>query len=143
MTLDSKTSPTPPYQLLAGRYRIGERIAGDAIGSIYAGHDEHFDRPVTIKLVDDVDVEAAPRRERLMREARVLGATAHPGLVRVYDLELAHSPPFMVTARGWAPPMPPRPAVTRTCPAMSAPPRWRAASAKVSKVPCPMPWVPM
>ena len=40
--------------------------------------------------------------------------------------------PFIVAARGWAPPMPPRPPVTTSLPARS-PPKWRApAAAKVS-----------
>ena len=54
-----------------------------------------------------------------------------------------HTPPFIVTASGCAPPMPPRPAVSTTRPA-SVPLKWRAAhSAKVSNVPCTMPCEPM
>ena len=40
--------------------------------------------------------------------------------------------PFIVAASGWAPPIPPRPAVTTSRP-LSVPPKWRfAAAAKVS-----------
>ena len=49
----------------------------------------------------------------------------------------------MVTASGCAPPIPPRPAVTVRRPARLPPKRWRASSARVSKVPCRMPWLPM
>ena len=61
------------------------------------------------------------------------------------------TPSFMVTASGWAPPMPPRPAVSVMVPARVpslCPKRPEAASflataPNVSKVPCRMPWVPM
>ena len=53
------------------------------------------------------------------------------------------TPSFMVTASGWAPPMPPRPAVTVMVPASVPPNRLSATAAKVSKVPWRMPWVPM
>ena len=53
------------------------------------------------------------------------------------------TPSFMVTASGWAPPMPPRPAVSVIVPASVPPNLLSATAAKVSKVPCRMPWVPM
>ncbi len=53
------------------------------------------------------------------------------------------TPPFMVTASGCAPPMPPRPAVRVTVPARLPPKRLAATAAKVSYVPWRMPWVPM
>jgi len=54
-----------------------------------------------------------------------------------------HTPPFMVMASGWAPPMPPSPAVSTRRPAR-LPPKWRPAhSAKVSNVPWTMPCDPM
>jgi hypothetical protein len=42
------------------------------------------------------------------------------------------TPPFMVTASGCAPPMPPRPAVSVTVPARLPPKRFSATAAKVS-----------
>ena len=53
------------------------------------------------------------------------------------------TPSFMVTASGCAPPIPPRPAVTVIVPASVPSKRLSATAAKVSKVPCRMPWVPM
>jgi hypothetical protein len=52
-------------------------------------------------------------------------------------------PPFMVTASGCAPPIPPSPAVRTTLPRSVPSYRWSARAAKVWKVPCTMPWVPM
>jgi hypothetical protein len=53
------------------------------------------------------------------------------------------TPSFMVIASGWAPPMPPRPAVRHTLPLRVPPKLCSARAAKVSYVPCKMPWVPM
>ena len=53
------------------------------------------------------------------------------------------TPPFMVTASGCAPPIPPRPAVRVMVPASEPPNRFAATAAKVSYVPCRMPCVPM
>ena len=53
------------------------------------------------------------------------------------------TPPFIVIASGWAPPIPPSPAVTVIVPASEPPNRRRAISAKHSYVPWRIPWVPM
>ncbi len=53
------------------------------------------------------------------------------------------TPPFIVTASGCAPPIPPSPPVSVTVPASDPPNRCVAASANVSYVPCRIPWVPM
>ena len=79
----------------------------------------------------------------------MLDATAS---IRVWShsMQIA-TPSFIVTASGCAPPMPPSPAVSVMVPA-SVPPRPSrvpgtelvgATAAKVSNVPCRMPWVPM
>jgi len=51
--------------------------------------------------------------------------------------------PFMVAASGWAPPIPPMPPETTSLPASEPPKCFRASEAKVSYVPCTMPWLPM
>ena len=53
------------------------------------------------------------------------------------------TPSFIVTASGWAPPMPPSPAVSVIVPARVPLKRLSATAANVSKVPWRMPWVPM
>ena len=42
------------------------------------------------------------------------------------------APPFIVTASGWAPPMPPAPQVTVSVPESEPPKRFSAIAAKVS-----------
>ncbi len=53
------------------------------------------------------------------------------------------TPSFMVTAKGWAPPIPPRPAVKTNFPLRDPPKCVLATEARVSNVPWRIPWVPM
>ena len=53
------------------------------------------------------------------------------------------APSFIVTASGWAPPIPPSPAVRVAVPRREPPNCWRATSANVSYVPWMIPWVAM
>ena len=76
----------------------------------------------------------------LLVEVAVLDAAGDPRLVD--SMQIA-TPSFMVTASGCAPPMPPSPAVSVIVPASVPPNCLSATAAKVSKVPCRMPWVPM
>jgi len=56
-------------------------------------------------------------------------ALLYAGLVRLYNYR---HPPFIVTARGWAPPIPPRPPVTISLPDRSLLKCLRAQAEKVS-----------
>jgi serine/threonine protein kinase len=71
---------------LAGtRYRLLERIARGGMGVVYAAEDENLQRRVALKVLDvpGIDGDLATR---LLREARVLAALEHPGIVPVHDV---------------------------------------------------------
>jgi len=71
---------------LAGtRYRLLERIARGGMGVVYAAEDENLRRRVALKVLDipGTDGDLA---NRLIREARVLAALEHPGIVPVHDV---------------------------------------------------------
>jgi serine/threonine-protein kinase len=71
---------------LAGtRYRLVERIARGGMGVVYAAQDENLQRRVALKVLDvpGTDDDLA---NRLIREARVLAALEHPGIVPVHDV---------------------------------------------------------
>jgi len=71
---------------LAGtRYRLLERIARGGMGVVFTAEDENLQRRVALKVLD------APGKDgdlanRLIREARVLAALEHPGIVPVHDV---------------------------------------------------------
>jgi serine/threonine protein kinase len=71
---------------LAGtRYRILERIARGGMGVVYAAEDENLQRRVALKVLD-VPGSDGDLANRLIREARVLAALEHPGIVPVHDV---------------------------------------------------------
>jgi eukaryotic-like serine/threonine-protein kinase len=71
--------------LTGTRYRLLERIARGGMGVVYAAQDENLQRRVALKVLDipGTDGDLA---NRLIREARVLAALEHPGIVPVHDV---------------------------------------------------------
>ena len=71
---------------LAGtRYRLLERIARGGMGVVYTAEDENLHRRVALKVLD-VPGTDGDLANRLIREARVLAALEHPGIVPVHDV---------------------------------------------------------
>jgi eukaryotic-like serine/threonine-protein kinase len=71
---------------LAGtRYRLLERIARGGMGVVYAAEDETLQRRVALKVLD-VPGTDGDLANRLIREARVLAALEHSGIVPVHDV---------------------------------------------------------
>ncbi len=71
---------------LAGtRYRLLDRIARGGMGVVYLAEDGNLQRRVALKVLDipGTDGDLA---NRLIREARVLAALEHPGIVPVHDV---------------------------------------------------------
>src|SRR5712664_2513745 len=67
------------------RYRLLERIARGGMGVVYAAEDENLQRRVALKVLD-VPGTDGDLANRLVREARVLAALEHPGIVPVHDV---------------------------------------------------------
>jgi serine/threonine protein kinase len=71
---------------LAGtRYRLLERIARGGMGVVYTAEDQNLQRRVALKVLD-VPGTDGDLANRLIREARVLAALEHPGIVPVHDV---------------------------------------------------------
>src|SRR6266568_6866241 len=71
--------------VLAGRYRLEERIAAGGVGEVWRGRDTVLARAVAVKLLRP---EYAQHRETLARfgaEARHAAGISHPGIAQVYD----------------------------------------------------------
>ena len=72
--------------LLAGRYRVIERLGSGGMAAVYLAHDERLDRDVAVKRLhtterDDVDAR------RFQREAKLGASLSHPNLVSIFDTE--------------------------------------------------------
>src|SRR3954462_10439612 len=73
------TTPT----ILAGRYRVLDRLGAGGMATVYLAEDERLGRKVAVKrLHSDSPEDAAQRFER---EAKVGASLSHPNLVTVFD----------------------------------------------------------
>src|SRR3954469_1425585 len=70
-------------KLLAGRYRVIERLGARGMATVYLAEDERLGRKVAVKrLHADSPEDSAQRFER---EAKVGASLSHPNLVTVFD----------------------------------------------------------
>ena len=75
-----------------GHYRIDARLGEGGMGVVYRAFDTHLDRAVAIKVLRP-DVIASPdRKRRFVQEAKSASALNHPGIVHIYDIDIAHLP---------------------------------------------------
>src|SRR4051812_1881148 len=81
-------------RVLAGRYRMLERIDAGGAGEVWRARDERLGRDVAVKILGADADEAF--RERFGDEARRAAAVAHPNVVTVYDEGRSDGESFMV-----------------------------------------------
>ncbi|MFD0279872.1 serine/threonine-protein kinase [Kitasatospora sp. NPDC127111] len=71
--------------VLGGRYTLTGRIGGGGMGSVWRADDEVLARPVAVKILHPGLVEDGAFVQRFRREAQLLAALKHPGIVDVHD----------------------------------------------------------
>jgi eukaryotic-like serine/threonine-protein kinase len=71
--------------LLAGRYRLTDRIAAGGMGEVWRGIDQLLNRQVAVKLLPTVRAGDESSLARFRAEARYAASLSHPGIARVYD----------------------------------------------------------
>ncbi|WP_330879464.1 serine/threonine-protein kinase [Umezawaea sp.] len=76
--------------LLAGRYKLLDRIGSGGMGVVWAADDRLLRRQVAIKEVHP------DHEERMRREAQVGAKVCHPNVVTVYDLVYEDGKPWLV-----------------------------------------------
>jgi len=82
--------------LLAGRYRLRQRIGTGGMASVWLARDEVLIRPVAVKLIDPDLVRDQSFRERFREEARAAAALSHPHIVTVHDYGESDGTPYIV-----------------------------------------------
>ena len=70
-------------RLIAGRYRLVERIDRGGTAEVWRGRDERLDRDVAVKILGAAADPAF--RDRFTTEARRAAAVSHPNIVTVFD----------------------------------------------------------
>jgi len=73
--------------LTGTRYEIIEKTGQGGMGTVYRTRDTILDRLVALKVLN-LNLDPAQFAGRLTREAQILGALEHPGIVPVHDLGL-------------------------------------------------------
>src|SRR5204862_3578905 len=69
--------------LLAGRYRVLERLGAGGMATVYLAEDDRLGRKVAVKRLHSDSPEDAARR--FEREAKDGASLSHPNLVTVFD----------------------------------------------------------
>ncbi|HET9627777.1 MAG TPA: protein kinase [Kofleriaceae bacterium] len=84
-----------------GRYRVTAVLGAGAMGEVFAAVDDVLGREVAVKTLKRTASGLAARLldDRFRQEARAIAALHHPGVVQVFDLDLAADPPFLVMER--------------------------------------------
>jgi serine/threonine-protein kinase len=73
--------------VLAGRYRIDAPIGAGGMASVYRARDLRLDRDVAVKVLLPNLAADPTLAQRFEREALALAATAHPSVVKIFDVE--------------------------------------------------------
>ncbi|WP_374969551.1 protein kinase [Terrabacter sp. BE26] len=81
---------TDSSELIAGRYRLMDRIGSGGMGHVWLAWDERLNRAVAVKQLHSPvglgEADAAVAQERAMREARNTARLHHPNAVPVFDV---------------------------------------------------------
>lgn len=79
--------------VLGGRYALAELLGGGAMGEVWRAEDRVLERSVAVKILLPALLADARFAERFRREAKVLAALDHPGIVDVHDYGESGSDP--------------------------------------------------
>jgi serine/threonine-protein kinase len=71
--------------MIAGRYRLENRIAAGGMGEVWRAVDQVLGRPVAVKLLRGEYAGHAETLARFAAEARHAASVSHPGIAQVYD----------------------------------------------------------
>ncbi|TDE19231.1 serine/threonine protein kinase [Actinomadura sp. 6K520] len=86
--------------MLAGRYRLRERLGSGGMGTVWSAVDETLRRTVAVKEIVFPAVLTAEERRvatgRAQREARAAALIDHPGVITVHDVVIEDERPWIV-----------------------------------------------
>ena len=71
-----------PGTVVAGRYRVDERLGQGAAATVYRAHDDVRNETVALKVLDDLRAADPVGQARFARELEALGRLSHPGVSR-------------------------------------------------------------
>lgn len=83
-------------RLIAGRFRLENRLGQGGFGAVYRASDELLRRPVAVKMLPVPESWQEEDYQRFLREARILASLEHPHIIRIYDAGQTEAGPFIV-----------------------------------------------
>lgn len=83
--------------LIAGRYRLDDRIAAGGMGEVWRGTDTRLNRAVAVKLLHSGLSGNDRFRARFHQEAQAVAALQSPGIVALYDYGEEQTPDGLVS----------------------------------------------
>jgi serine/threonine-protein kinase len=93
----SEDTPTREGELLAGKYRLQNRLGVGGMGEVYRARNETVGRDVAIKVLRPELCRHAEVVQRFLREARAANTVRHDNVVDVVDMGTDdHNVPFIV-----------------------------------------------
>jgi len=72
-------------RMLAGRYRLENRLGRGGMGKVYRATDMSLSREVAVKMIRDEFFADRKAIDKFRQESQVTGSFAHPNVVTVYD----------------------------------------------------------
>jgi eukaryotic-like serine/threonine-protein kinase len=85
-----------PGDVLAGRYRLLERLGAGGMAQVFRAMDQELHRDVAVKVLAPHMLDDPQARDRLQREARSAAALTHPNVVTLYDTVIDGDNQFLV-----------------------------------------------
>lgn len=82
--------------LIAGKYKLSEKIGAGAMGTVFRADDMAESRQVAVKLLHPHLLQAVKSRKRFETEAQAAFSLKHPNIVAIYDYGFWDETPYMV-----------------------------------------------
>jgi serine/threonine protein kinase len=87
-------------QIIAGRYRLAERLGSGGMGVVWQAYDERLRRKVAVKQVmvpaELTSSQGEEMIRRTMREGRIAARLQHPQLITVFDVVQDGGQPYLI-----------------------------------------------
>ncbi|MFC4855025.1 serine/threonine-protein kinase [Actinophytocola glycyrrhizae] len=87
-------------QIIAGRYRLAERLGSGGMGVVWQAYDERLHRKVAVKQVlvpaELTSSQSEEMIRRTMREGRIAARLQHPQLITVFDVVQDGGQPYLI-----------------------------------------------
>ena len=85
-----------PGLLIAGKYRLLEKLGGGGMGDVFRAENVLAGRPVALKLLHSDLTHDTDISERFFQEAQTVNRVHHANIVDVIDAGIAETGPYIV-----------------------------------------------